>query len=50
LDSLDGLADRLRGIVDELNVTEKTFYGRKEIVFEDLNHFMITFSCKADAH
>jgi hypothetical protein len=48
LDSLDGLADRLRGIVEELNVTEKTFYGRKEIVFEDLNHFMITFSCEAD--
>jgi hypothetical protein len=48
-DSIDGLAEKLRDVVKELDVEEKTFYGRKEIVFEDLNHFIITFSCEADS-
>lgn len=47
LDTIDGIADRLPGVADIIEITKKTFYGREEVVFKDLNGFMITFSCEA---
>ena len=47
LESIDGIAERLRGIATIIETTEETFYGRKEVVFKDLNGFQITFSCEA---
>jgi hypothetical protein len=31
-----------------IEITEKTAYGRKEIVFKDINNFQVTFSCEPD--
>ena len=46
-ESIDGLADNLKGKAKILEETDETFYGRREIVFEDLNGYMITFSSAA---
>lgn len=45
METIDGLAEKLRGIVKDIEETDMTFYGRKEIGFEDLNGYSITFSC-----
>jgi uncharacterized glyoxalase superfamily protein PhnB len=45
METIDGIADNLRGKVKIIEETDETFYGRREVVFEDLNGFMITFSC-----
>lgn len=46
LDSLDGLAEMLQGKAEIIEITDETFYGRKEIVFRDVNGFQVTFSCE----
>jgi uncharacterized glyoxalase superfamily protein PhnB len=46
MEKIDGFSEKLQGRVKVIEETEKTFYGRKEIVFEDLNGYMITFSCR----
>jgi uncharacterized glyoxalase superfamily protein PhnB len=48
METLDGLYKKLRGKVKVIEQTEKTFYGRKEIGFDDLNGYSITFSCQPD--
>ena len=48
METITGLSEKLRGNVKIIEETERTFYGRKEIVFEDLNGYMITFSSEAD--
>lgn len=45
MDTIDGIAVKIRSIVKEVEETDMTFYGRKEIGFEDLNGYSITFSC-----
>jgi uncharacterized glyoxalase superfamily protein PhnB len=49
MDTIDGIADKLKTKIKILEETEETFYGRREVVFEDLNGYMITFSCEARA-
>lgn len=29
-----------------IEITERTEYGRKEVVFKDINHFQVTISCE----
>lgn len=48
METIDGLSEKLKGKVKVIEETEKTFYGRKEIGFEDLNGYSITFSCQPD--
>jgi catechol 2,3-dioxygenase-like lactoylglutathione lyase family enzyme len=43
-----GIVQKLRGKVRILELVDKTFYGRKEVVFKDLNGFQVTFSCEPD--
>lgn len=45
VDSLDDINKALGGKVEIIERTERTEYGRKEIVFKDLNGFQVTFSC-----
>lgn len=42
--SIAGLVDRLKRMARIIELTEETFYGKQEVVFEDLNGFRITFS------
>jgi uncharacterized glyoxalase superfamily protein PhnB len=46
METIDGLSEKLKGKVKVIEETERTFYGRKEIGFEDLNGYSITFSCQ----
>jgi len=42
--SIGGLVERLKHRARIIELTEQTFYGKQEVVFEDLNGFRITFS------
>jgi uncharacterized glyoxalase superfamily protein PhnB len=42
--SLGGLIERLKQRARIIELTEQTFYGKQEVVFEDLNGFRITIS------
>ncbi len=42
--SIDGLIDKLKQLARIIELTEQTFYGKQEVVFEDPNGFRITFS------
>jgi uncharacterized glyoxalase superfamily protein PhnB len=44
--SIAGLIERLKYRARIIELTEKTFYGKQEVVFEDLNGFRITFSAE----
>jgi uncharacterized glyoxalase superfamily protein PhnB len=44
--SIAGLVDRLKQYARIIELTEETFYGKQEVVFEDLNGFRITFSAE----
>lgn len=48
LETMEGLSEKLKGKAKSIEETEKTFYGRKEIGFEDLNGYPITFSCEPE--
>jgi hypothetical protein len=43
--SLNDLVDRLKLYAKIIEINEEPFTGKKEVVFEDLNGFRITFSC-----
>ena len=49
MDTINGIAANLKGKVKIIEETNETFYGRKEVVFEDLNGYMITFSSPANS-
>jgi uncharacterized glyoxalase superfamily protein PhnB len=44
VNALNGLVEKLKQYARIIELTEKTFYGKQEVVFEDLNGFRITFS------
>jgi uncharacterized glyoxalase superfamily protein PhnB len=46
--SIAGLVDRLKRMARIIELTEETFYGKQEVVFEDLNGFRITFSASGN--
>jgi catechol 2,3-dioxygenase-like lactoylglutathione lyase family enzyme len=43
--SMNDLIERLQSCARIIEINEEPFTGRKEVVFEDLNGFRITFSC-----
>ena len=43
MESIDAFAEKVRDKVEILYETEKTFYGRKEISFQDLNGYDLVF-------
>ena len=45
IETIDGIAEKTGSFVKEVEETEMTLYGRKEIGFEDLNGYSITLSC-----
>ncbi len=45
VDSLNDLIERLQVRAKIIELNEERFTGKKEVVFEDLNGFRITFSC-----
>ena len=47
LESIDNLIQSLEGKAQIIEINENTFYGRKEIVFGDVNGFQVTFSSEA---
>jgi uncharacterized glyoxalase superfamily protein PhnB len=49
MEAIDEMPEKLkRNAADIIEITEETFYGRKEVVFLDLNGFQVTFSCEPD--
>ena len=46
--TIDDIKENVKQEKITVGITEETFYGRKEISFEDLNGFYITFSCDLD--
>jgi uncharacterized glyoxalase superfamily protein PhnB len=44
--SIAGLVDKLKQYARIIELTEETFYGKQEVVFEDLNGFRVTFSAE----
>jgi uncharacterized glyoxalase superfamily protein PhnB len=46
METIDGIANKIKKEKIAADVDEQTFYGRKEISFEDINGFHITFSCE----
>ncbi|NOT51091.1 MAG: hypothetical protein HOP10_07415 [Chitinophagaceae bacterium] len=45
VDSLNDLIERLKTKAKIIELNEEPFSNKKEVVFEDLNGFRITFSC-----
>jgi uncharacterized glyoxalase superfamily protein PhnB len=44
VNNINGLVDTLQQYARIIELTEETFYGKQEVVFEDLNGYRITFS------
>ena len=49
-ESIDEFIEHLNGKATIVEINEATFYGRKEVVFKDLNGFQVTFSCEAETN
>ena len=43
--AMNDLVEKLQGSARIIEINEEPFTGKKEVVFEDLNGFRITFSC-----
>lgn len=48
VDSIDSISLVLKEKAEIVEISPKTEYGKKEIVFKDLNGFQITFGCDPD--
>lgn len=46
--SIAGLVERLKFRARIIELTEETFYGKQEVVFEDLNGFRITMAAEGN--
>jgi uncharacterized glyoxalase superfamily protein PhnB len=44
-DSIVAVIEKLKDHAEIIEITEETEYGRREVVFKDLNGFQVTFSC-----
>lgn len=45
VESIDELIEPIKAKTDVIEINPETEYGKKEIVFKDLNGFQITFGC-----
>ena len=45
VDSIDDLVEPFKGKAEVIEINPRTEYGKKEIVFKDLNGFQVTFGC-----
>jgi len=45
VDTIDALIDPIQANTEVIELTQETEYGKKEIVFKDLNGFQVTFGC-----
>lgn len=45
VDSIDSIADVIKSKAEVIDENPRTEYGKKEIVFRDLNGFQVTFGC-----
>jgi catechol 2,3-dioxygenase-like lactoylglutathione lyase family enzyme len=45
VDSIDALIEPIKARAEIIEINPETEYGKKEIVFKDLNGFQITFGC-----
>lgn len=48
VESIDAIAEVLKGKAEIIEINPETEYGKKEIVFKDLNGFQVTFGCEPD--
>lgn len=48
VESIDDLIKILREKAEVIEVNPETEYGKKEVVFKDLNGFQVTFGCGPD--
>ncbi|RYU93204.1 VOC family protein [Emticicia agri] len=45
VDSIDALIEPIKAKAEIIDINPGTFFGKKEIVFKDLNGFQVTFGC-----
>ncbi|HTF20270.1 MAG TPA: glyoxalase superfamily protein [Chryseolinea sp.] len=45
VDSIDSIVDTIKANAGEVEINPQTEYGKKEIVFRDVNGFQVTFGC-----
>ena len=45
VDSIDSIMDVIKAKAEVIEVNPGTEYGKKEIVFRDINGFQVTFGC-----
>ncbi len=48
VESIDKIIEALTGRAEIIEINPETFYGRKEVVFKDINGLQVTFSCEPD--
>ena len=48
VDSIERITKLIEDKAEIIEINPRTEYGRKEVVFKDLNGFQITFGCDAD--
>lgn len=48
VDSIDGFIAAIKEHAEIIEINPQTAYGKKEIVFKDLNGFQVTFGCEPD--
>ncbi len=48
VESIDEIIEVLTGRDEIIEINPETFYGRKEVVFKDINGLQVTFSCEPD--
>ena len=46
--SIDKIIDVIKENAEVIEINPETEYGRKEIVFKDINGFQVTFGCDPD--
>ncbi len=48
VESIDRISELINDKAELIEINPKTEYGRKEIVFKDINGFQVTFGCDPD--
>jgi len=48
VESIDVIIETQKGKAEITEINPETFYGRKEVLFKDINGVQVTFSCEPD--
>ncbi len=48
VESIDEIIPVIKEKAELIEINPETFYGKKEVVFKDVNGFQVSFACKPD--